>query len=103
MRLISGLIVVMGCVMVIAILISAILIATLIGVYISLIHHGVEPYMAALIVAFLSVLIVIFICVATVLYVYHLRQIPKRFLKRSPLASRAMSTLDAFTDGLMAE
>lgn len=102
-HLLSGIIVVAGLTIVTAIMVSATLIGSLIAAYLMLLQHGTEPYLAMIIIGISGVLTVVILVLLTLASLYHLRQMPRTMLERSPLTSGVMATLNAFTDGLMAD
>jgi amino acid transporter len=102
-KAISGMVMVVGLVIVIAIMVSFALVAALIAAYFCLIYFGITPVAAMIIIALLAIALIVALIVLTLSCLHHLRQMPKTLLRQSPFTSRAMDTLDAFTDGLMAE
>ena len=102
-HLLSGIIVVVGLTIVTAIMVSATLIGSLIAAYYMLLQHGTEPYLAMIIIGVSGVLTIVILVLLTLASLYHLRQMPRTLLEKSPLTSGVMATLNAFTDGLMAD
>lgn len=102
-RLISGIIMVVGLTFVIAIMVSAILIASLVATYFVLIHYGLAFGAAIIIIVLLAIALIVLLILLTLSCLHHLRKMPRTLFRQSPLTSRAMDTLDAFTAGLMAE
>lgn len=102
-QLLSSVIVIIGLIIVIAIMISATLIGSLVVSYFSLRYYGVEPQMAIISVAILAIATIVFLICLVLLFSQRIRQMPKTLLKQSPITSRAMSALDAFTDGFMSD
>lgn len=102
-RLFLSIIMIAGLVVVTAIMVSALLIGGLVTIYFTLLSYGIGQTLAIIATAVSALLIIIALIIITLLYLQHLRKTPKNLLKRSPLTSRAMDTLDAFTAGLMAD
>jgi len=102
-RLLAGIIVVASLTIVISIMISVMLVSGLYIGYFALLQYGAEPAAAMIIIGIAAILTVIMLILSALACLHHLRQMPRNLLKRSPLASRAMNALDAFTDGLMAD
>ena len=102
-QLLSSIIAIVGLIIVIAIMVSAALIGGLITSYFSLRYYGVEPQTAIISVAILTVATIVVLIILALFFLQRLRQMPKTLLKQSPLTSRAMTTLDAFTDGFMSD
>jgi uncharacterized BrkB/YihY/UPF0761 family membrane protein len=90
-------------VFVMAILLSAAIIGGLIAGAFALMQSGIGTPAVVIIVALsgMAIIGVVFLLMMAVLN--HLRAIPQKMLMQSPLTSRAIDTLEAFTDGLMAE
>lgn len=102
-NLLLGIIIIAGLVLVTAIMVSATLIGCLLAVYFTLLSYGIGQTVAIIATAVSALLIIISLIIIMLLYLQHLRKTPKNLLKRSPLTSSVMSTLDAFTAGLMAD
>jgi len=102
-RLIPGIIMVAGLILVTAIMVSAALIAALGVCYIALVHYGVAPYAAIITVALLTILSIVVLTFACISCLRRLRHMPRTLLGQSPLTSRAKNALDEFINGLMAE
>ncbi len=102
-RLLSGIIVVAGLTIVTSIMVSAMLIGGLYALYFLLSGYGAEPQAAMIITGIMAGLSIGMLAILTLVGLQHLRQMPRALLKRSPFTSGAMDTLDAFTDGLMAD
>lgn len=94
---------VVGLVIVIAIMVNAALVATLFAAYFAMIYYGIPPVAAMIIIALLAIALIVALILLTLSCLHQLRKMPKALFSQSPLTSRAMDTLDAFTDGLMAE
>lgn len=95
LRIFSRLIVLLGLLITAAIMISATLIGGLIHAHIAMLNSGMTSPLALLIIG-MSALFIITVLIAVI--VWQLKGLP-RLPKKSPM----MDTLDAFTDGLMAE
>lgn len=102
-RLLPNIIMVIGLMIIISIIVSALLIGGLVAGYFTLIHYGMEPQAAMITIAISTLLTIVMLVLLTLSCLQRLRQIPQTLLEESPLISRAMETLNAFTDGLMAE
>jgi len=94
-RLISRLLVVFGLVITTAIMVSATLIGCLISVHIALLNSGVSSPLALLTIGMAALLIIAMLVTVIASQLKGLHRLPKK----SPL----MDTLDAFTNGLMAD
>jgi len=102
-RLLSGIIVTIGLVFITCMMISAMLVSGLYVSYFALLHYGMQPSAAIIIISMTAILIIVVLVILTLSCLHHLRRMPRTLLKKSPITSRAMDALDAFTDGLMAE
>jgi len=102
-RLLSGIIVVAGLTIVVAVMVSAMLVGGFYAAYFALLHYGTAPQVAMVIIGISAILTTVTLVILTLMCLHHLRRMPRTLLKQSPLTSRAMDTLNAFTDGLMAE
>ena len=89
-----------GLTIVIAIMISAALIATLAALYYTLLSYQIGQLVAGLVTGISAIAIIMMLIILTLACLNHLRQIPKTLLQKSPLSSGIMDTLDAFTEGL---
>lgn len=98
-RLLSGIIVVAGLVMVTAMMISALLVGGLYVSYITLLHYGVGSDMAMMVVALSAVLIIVMLVILTLSCLHHLHQIPKTLFKQALSPSHTSAVLCAFFDG----
>ena len=99
-HLLSGMIAIAGLTIVIAIMISAALIATLAALYYTLLSYQIGQLVAGLVTGISAIAIIMMLIILTLACLNHLRQIPKTLLQKSPLSSGIMDTLDAFTEGL---
>ena len=97
-RMVSRAIAVVGIVFIIAILISALLIGLLFTAHTALLHGGVTPPMAMLII---SIITVFMIGMLTVLAQHFARQLPRMLVPQSPITARINDTFNAFMDGFM--
>ncbi len=102
-RLIANMVIIMGLVMIAAIMISATLIGGLINAHIALLSHEVPPLLALIYIGAAALLIIAGLFAVIVWRLRCLRKIPHSLFGQSPVTSRIMDTLDAFTDGLMAD
>jgi len=102
-RLMSGIIVVTGLTIIISIMIGTMLVGGLYAGYSALLHYGIQPQVAMIIIGVSAILITITLVILTLSCLSRLRQMPRTLLKQSPLTSCAMDALDAFSNGLMAD
>jgi Na+/H+-translocating membrane pyrophosphatase len=102
-KLLSGIMVAAGLTIVISIMVSAMLVGGLYTVYFALLYYGIEQLMAMLVIGILAIMITVMLVIVTFSCLHRLRRMPRTLLEQSPFTSRAMDTLDAFTNGLMAE
>jgi hypothetical protein len=102
-HLLFGVIIISGLIVVIAIMVSALLIGSLMAVYFILLSYGIGQTVAIIVTAVSALLVIMLLIIITLLYLQHLRKTPKNLLKKSPLASSAKDTLDSFIAGLMAD
>lgn len=102
-RLLSGIIIIVGLTIIIGVMVSAVLVASLFVIYYALLSYGIGQLMAVTTSAVLALLVIAVLVFLVLTSLHHLRQLPRTLLQQSPLTSRAMDTLDAFTDGLMAD
>jgi hypothetical protein len=102
-RVISNMVIIMGLVMTTAIMISATLIGGLMNAHIALLNHEISPALALIYIGCTSLFIIAMLIAMIAWQLRRLRKIPHSLFGHSPLAARAMDTLDAFTAGLMAE
>jgi len=78
-----------------------ILIAGFYGLYLGLVHYGVDPSTAALSIGGLTLIITIGLASLAVLRFRHLRDIPGVMSLNGPIMSRVGEVADAFIDGLL--
>ena len=102
-RVASAVIMAMGLTIMASIMVSAMLIGIFYAVYLALLYHGIGQMMAMLIISALVMVLTTLLIVLIRTCLRNLRQMPRTLLKQSPLASRAMDALNAFSDGLMAD
>jgi len=102
-RLLPGILIVAGLIVVVGCMASALLVAALIGVYYALLYYGIGQTLAVMITIILAILIMAALVALIRAYLIYLRRMPKKLLTESPLTSHACKLLDAFADGLMAE
>lgn len=95
LRLFSRLFVLLGLVITTSIMVAATLIGGLINAHIALLGSGMSSPLALLIIGMAALFIIITLIAVIVWQLKGLHRLPKK----SPL----MDTLDAFTDGLMAD
>ena len=89
--------------MVISLVLSAVLIGGLVATYYALLSYPIGQTVAVMITIILAILIVAVLIICILAYLSHLQRMPKQLFKESPLTSHAITMLDAFSDGLMAE
>ncbi|MFZ4125148.1 MAG: hypothetical protein ACOYJ2_03640 [Rickettsiales bacterium] len=102
-RLFSHLAIIIGLLLTTAIMVSATLIGGLINLHIALLNGGVSAPIALLIIASTALFIIAVLITMIVWRLKSLRRIPQTLSVGSSFTARAMDTLDAFTDGLMAD
>jgi hypothetical protein len=102
-RLLFGVVIVLGLTIVIAMLISATLVGALLVFYNSALVYGFEPHIAVGLTFLLSLIFILALIICTNMCLKNFRKVSKTAAKPSPLASSALSVLDSFTDGFMAE
>jgi uncharacterized BrkB/YihY/UPF0761 family membrane protein len=95
LRLFSRVIILLGLVITTAIMVSATLIGGLINAHIAMLSSGMSSPLALLIIGVAALFTIIVLIAVIVSQLKGLHRLPKK----SPL----MDTLDAFTDGLMAD
>jgi hypothetical protein len=100
-RLISGVLVIAGLTIILSMMVSAVLVGGLLTIYYILLYYGIGQLMAVTTTAVLALLLIAALVFLVLTSLQHLRKLPRTLLRKSPLTSRAMDTLDAFTDGLM--
>ncbi len=100
-RLISGILIIAGFTIVLSMMVSTALIAGLLAVYYALHYYEIGQLMAVTITAALALMLIAALVFLVLTSLQHLRTLPRTLLRKSPLTSRAMESLDAFTDGLM--
>lgn len=97
-RMISRVLAIVGMVLMIAILLSALLIGLLGIAYIALVQSGIAPQIAALTIGTMTVSI---IGLLIMLARHFLRQLPRLLAPQAPITSRISDLLNAFIDGFM--
>ena len=97
-RMLSRAIAVIGLIFIIAILISALLIGLLFTTHTALLHGGVTPQMAMLIISIITLFI---IGMLGMLAQHFARQLPRMLAPQSPITARITDTFNAFMDGFM--
>jgi len=102
-RLLSGIIVVAGLTIVTSIMVSAMLVGGFYAAYFALLHYGMQPQVAMIVIGTSAGLTIVILVILTLACLLHLRRMPRALLKRLPLTSHVMDTLNAFSDGLMAD
>jgi hypothetical protein len=102
-RLVSGMIVVTGSIVISAMLIYTVLLGIFFAVYYALIAVGIEAPQAVLFTAALVVLTTAGFISFTIFYLRRLRDMPKRLFGKTHVGERVNETIDAFLDGLMEE
>lgn len=102
-KLVSGMILIAGLVIVIALLVSAMLIGGLTLTYFTLLQYGIAPVTAIIIIAILTLLTIMVLILLTLSCLHRLRQMPRSLFRHSPFLSRVTDVVEAFTAGLMAK
>ncbi len=100
-RLLSGIILIFGLIITTSIVLSALLIGGIYAIYTVLLRHGISQIMSMCITGAVSMVVIILLSIVILLCVQHLRQMPRRLLKQSPLTSATVNTLDDFLKGFM--
>jgi len=100
-RLLSGIILIFGLIITTSVLLSALLIGSIYAVYAALLRHGISHLMSMCIAGAVSVVVIILLSIVILLCVQHLRQMPRKLLKQSPLTCATVNTLDDFLKGFM--
>lgn len=90
-----------GLAIVISIMVGAVLISGLYGVYIALIQAGTEQYWAVLITGLSALAVIGGLVLLLLICLRRLRRMPGMLLNQSPITARAMDTVGAFMDGFM--
>ena len=102
-RVISNMMMIMGLVMTTAIMISATFIGGLINAHIALLDHETPPALALIYIGCAALLIIAGLLAVVAWRLRCLKKIPHSIFGKSPITARTMDTLNAFTDGLMAD
>ncbi len=102
-QLVLGITIIIGLTFTLAIMVSAVFLGALFAIYFALMQYGVEPQAAMLTIAIAAIFIILSLVMLIISRLRQLRQLPKFCSKYSPFSSCAISTLDAFTAGLMAK
>ncbi len=89
---------VVGIVFIIAILLSALVIGLLLTAHTALLHGGVTPQMAMLIISIITLFI---IGMLLMLAQHFARRLPRMLAQQSPITSRISDVFNAFMDGFM--
>lgn len=97
-RMLSRAIAVAGLIFIIAILLSVLLIGLLFITYTALVHGGVTPSMAMLMISMITLFI---IGMLGVLVQHFARQLPRMLAPQSPITARFSRIVNAFMDGFM--
>ncbi len=99
-HLLSGIIVIVGLTIVIAMIISTLLVGGLYVSYITLLHYGVGSHVAMMIIAAAVVLVLALLAFFMFLSFRRLNHMPRTLLKQAFLPSHTAGVLGAFFDGL---
>ena len=86
-----------------ALMISATLIGSLINMHIALLNNDVPPALAFIYIGSAALLIIAALFAVIAWRIRCLKKIPRSIFGESPLVSRAIDALTAFSDGLMAD
>lgn len=84
---------------IISVMISAMLVGGLYIAYIALLHYGVEPQIAILIIGISSIITIILLVAIVMAILRYQRKMPEIIVKQSPLNSYAISAMNSFLDG----
>lgn len=90
-----------GLAIVISIMVSAILLGSLYGVYFALLQVGIEQHWAMLITGISALVVIAALVLLLFVCLRRLRKMPSMLLNEFPVTARAMDTVGAFMDGLM--
>src|SRR5262249_31128284 len=101
-RFLSGIAVIVALTAIGSILAGMLLVVGFFGLYFGLVHHGLDPLIAAVTVSGLALIIVIVLAVWAVIRWYQLREMPRLLYMEQPLIDRAGRLADAFINGLLA-
>jgi hypothetical protein len=103
-RFLSGIAVIIALTAVGSTILGMLLIAGLYALYISLIHHGLDPAVAALTASGIALAVVIALATVAIMRWYQLRDMPRLFEgMEAPIIGRVGRLADAFIAGLLAE
>lgn len=103
-RFLSGVAVVVALTAVSSTILGMLLVAGLYALYISLVHHGLDPAVAALTASGIALAIVIALAVLAIMRWYQLRDMPRLFDNmEAPIINRVSRLADAFISGLLAD
>lgn len=102
-RFLSGIAVVIALTAISSTMMGMLLIAGFYALYLSLVHHGLDPSIAALTVGGGALLIVIVLGIFAVIRWYELRDMPRLLYMEAPIINRAHKLADAFINGLLSE
>lgn len=100
---ITHVVILIGLMIIGAIFISAMLVASLAGAYSVLIAYGVEQHTVVLLIGAAALLIIILLIALIHWRLKRLRHMPRALLEQSPITSCATDAFDAFLNGLMAD
>jgi hypothetical protein len=102
-RAISHMVVIMGLVMTTAIMVSAMVIGGLMSAHAALLTTGIPPHTALISIGVAALFVITLLVFLIGWRLRNLQNIPRALFEQHPFTSRAMGTLNAFTDGLMAD
>lgn len=102
-RFLSGVAVVIALTAISSTMAGMLLIAGFYALYLSLIHHGLDPTIAAVTIGGVALIIVIVLAVMAVMRWYQLRDMPRLLHVESPLIDQASKLAEAFISGLLTE
>lgn len=102
-QLLSGMIIIAGLTIIASITLSAMLLAGFYIAYATLLALGAGQVAAALLTGVLMALVIVLVGFIIMKCLHNLRQLPQKLLNQSPLTSQFMDTLNAFSNGLMAD
>ena len=97
-RMLERAMILIGLIFIIAILLSALLIGLLFITHTALLHGGLAPRTAMIIISMITIFI---IGILAILAQHFARQLPRMLAPQSPITSRISDLFNAFMDGLM--
>lgn len=97
----AGGLAVLGMTVIVAIIISALLLAGLYAAYIALLHAGSSLYLAAFIICLAALFMIAALLSLISDFLRNMREVPRALLNQSPLSSIATDAFGAFIKGFL--